>query len=51
MSYYIIHTLDLEYAPWYCESLDHALRVFMELHDLHPELSGCLEIQDQSILN
>jgi hypothetical protein len=29
MAYYVIHTLDLEYAPWYCDSLEHALNVFI----------------------
>ena len=48
MAYYVIHTLDFEYAPWYCDSLEHALNVFMKLHDDHPELSGVLEIQDQT---
>jgi hypothetical protein len=45
MAYYIIHTLDLEYAPWYCEGMEHAVNLFCALHDAHPELSGVLEIK------
>jgi hypothetical protein len=45
MAYLIIHTLDLEYVPWYCEGMDQALRIFCALHDKYPELSGMLEIQ------
>jgi hypothetical protein len=47
MAYYVIHTLDFAYVPWYCESMEHALNVFLKLHEEHPELSGMLEIQDQ----
>jgi len=47
MAYYVIHTLDFAYVPWYCESMEHALNIFLKLHEEHPELSGMLEIQDQ----
>ena len=44
MAYYIQHTSDSTFAPWYASTYEYASRLFMSIHESRPELSGKLEI-------
>ena len=44
MAFYIQHTSDRTFAPWYASNRQYASRLFMSLLEARPDLSGLLEI-------
>ena len=44
MAFYIQHTSDRTFAPWYASNRQYASRLFMSLLEARPYLNGHLEI-------